>query len=199
MLILARHGRTAANAAGLLQGRMDNPLDDVGHHQATCLGEALGSVDRVIVSPLLRARQTAAPLGLDAEVDERWMEVDYGRFDGVALAEVPAPEWAAWRADPACVMGGGESLVMLLERVQPALEELAEAARRDTVVVVSHVSPIKAAVAWALGVSLDIAWRFQLDQASITRIAFGRTGPSVTSLNETWHLSVPGTAASVAL
>mgnify|MGYP003343543945 CR=1 FL=1 len=68
------------------------------------------------------------------------------------------------------------------------LEELVDAARDRTIVVVSHVSPIKAAVSWALGVGVEISWRCRLDQASITRVAIGPGGPSLASFNETAHL-----------
>ena len=70
----------------------------------------------------------------------------------------------------------------------PACEELLEDARQRTVVVVSHVSPIKAAVAWALGAPDSTAFRCFLDQASITRIDVGRLGPVLRSYNETWHI-----------
>jgi broad specificity phosphatase PhoE len=78
--------------------------------------------------------------------------------------------------------------VELDERVRPALEELAQRAQHEDVVVVSHVSPIKSAVTWALGVGPDATWRCHLDRASICRIAVSSRGPALTSLNETAHL-----------
>ena len=95
MIILVRHGRTALNAAGMLVGRLDPPLDDVGERQAAAIGDALkGGVDRVISSPLLRARQTAARIAADIEVDNRWIEVDYGQYDGVTRdLEFPGERW----------------------------------------------------------------------------------------------------------
>ncbi|HUR76810.1 MAG TPA: histidine phosphatase family protein, partial [Acidimicrobiales bacterium] len=91
MLILARHGRTTANAQRLLLGRMDLPLDDVGAQQAAATGAALAKFDaaplRVIASPLGRAVATARAIAdacgvANVEADERWIEVDYGDFDG---------------------------------------------------------------------------------------------------------------------
>lgn len=189
MLILVRHGRTAANAAGLLQGRADHPLDEVGQAQAARIAVALGDVDRVVSSPLLRARETAAHLGRAVEIDDRWSELDYGEFEGRPLHEVSAQDWARWRADPHFAPPGGESLLALHERVCAALVDLADAARRDTVVVVAHVSPIKSAVAWALGAGVELSWRITVDQASISRVVIGPRGAVLKAFNETGHLA----------
>lgn len=189
MLILARHGRTEANARGLLQGRMDLPLDDEGHRQAEAIGRRLGRVDLVISSPLRRAQETAAHLdGPAATIDERWIELDYGTFDGVPVKDVPRELWAKWRADVTFEPGGGESIFALMNRLVPALEELATTAADATVVVVTHVSPIKGALAWTLGAPAELAWRSHLDQAALTRIAFGGFGPVLHGFNETSHL-----------
>jgi broad specificity phosphatase PhoE len=189
MLVLVRHGRTAANANGLLLGRLDEPLDDVGHAQAAELAKALGYPTRVISSPLRRARETAEALSGDVEIDERWIELDYGEYDGQPVTSVGADVWARWRDDAGFVPAGGESLAALAERVIRACESLIDVARDSDVVVVSHVSPIKTAVAWALGAGAEIGWRSHLDQASITRIALGSRGPLLRSFNETGHLS----------
>ena len=192
MLILVRHGRTAANAAGLLQGRMDPALDEVGNAQAAQIGAFLRSTSTeppvVMSSPLLRARQTAAHIADDVTIDERWQEIAYGVYEGRPLADVGASQWARWRADDHFALEGGESLAALLARVRPALDDLLVLAAERDVVVVSHVSPIKAAIAWALGVGIDISWRCQLGQASISRIAVSGRGPSLVSFNETSHL-----------
>jgi alpha-ribazole phosphatase len=141
----------------------------------------------VISSPLLRARQTAGMLGPPVSVDERWVEVDYGVYDGVPLAEVPPELWDNWRADLDWAPPGGESLAAVGRRVRQACGELiAEAADHD-VVVVSHVSPIKAAVAWALGAPEEILWRMFVDTASICRVAPSPRGASLHSFNETHH------------
>lgn len=189
MLILVRHGRTSANAAGLLQGRMDLPLDTVGVTQAEQLGLAFGGVERVISSPLLRARETALRISDSIEIDQRWQEIAYGAYEGRPQSDVPSAEWERWRSDPDYCVEGGESLAALMERTTAALLDLANDAREQDIVVVSHVSPIKAAVAWALGVGVEISWRSRLDQASVCRIAVGPKGPSLVSFNEVAHLS----------
>jgi broad specificity phosphatase PhoE len=84
---------------------------------------------------------------------------------------------------------GGESIEAMAERVVAACEELVAAAEEEDIVVVSHVSPIKAAVTWVLGVSTETGWRTHLDAASITRVVCGSHGPVLRSFNETGHLS----------
>lgn len=191
MLILVRHGQTAANRSRLLLGRSDVPLTDLGRAQAASTSAAVrasGNVTAVVSSPLIRARETAACFGLPVEIDERWIELDYGGFEGRPLAEVPASLWAQWRADAELVPDGGESLAACGRRVRSACEDLRARAATDDVVVVSHVSPIKAGVAWAIGASDDVAWRLHCDVASITRIAVGGGLPVLRSYNEVGHL-----------
>lgn len=185
MLILVRHGRTALNAAGRLQGRLDVPLDDVGREQALAVANHVGPVDVLISSPLTRAVQTAETFGVPFLIDERWLELSYGRFEGLLSSEALSAEaWERWRDDATYVPLGGESLVDLDVRVRAACEELVDQARDCDVAVVSHVSPIKSAVAWALGAPIDIAWRSHLSQASVCRIEMRPGGPVLTAFNE---------------
>lgn len=192
MLVLVRHGRTAANATGLLLGRLDPSLDETGKEQAALVGKALGPVARVVSSPLARTLETAAHIDAPLVVDERWIELDYGEYDGMPLNEVPAAMWDSWRADADYAPPGGESLRALADRVCEACTELMEEAADQDVVVVSHVSPIKAAVAWALGVDVGISWRTHLHPASITQVGFGRFGPLLRTFNGTAHLAPLG-------
>lgn len=189
MLIVVRHGRTDANASGLLLGRrLDPALDALGERQARALAAAVPDPARVISSPLQRTRQTAAAFGEPVEIDARWIELDYGDLDGTPLRDVPVEVWAAWRADPSLAPGGGESLVDLGVRVRAACADLAEDAARTDIVVVTHVSPVKAALAWALGVGDEVSWRAFVAPASITRIATAGPGPSLHSFNGCAHL-----------
>jgi len=190
VLIVVRHGRTEANASGLLLGRRVDPgLDDVGQRQAAALGKVLGAADRVIASPMRRTRETAAAIGRPVEVDERWIEIDYGSFDGTPLADIPASTWQAWRADLRYTLGdGAESLADLAARVRAAAEDLVDEARTRTVVVVTHVSPIKAVTAWALGVPDGTIWRMYCAPASITEISTAGPTPTLRSYNVTAHV-----------
>jgi broad specificity phosphatase PhoE len=190
VIVLARHGRTQANARGLLLGRTDVALDDLGRRQADGLAGCLASsgIERIVSSPLQRCTTTAevvaARLGCPVELDERWIELDYGEFEGAPLSTVPAETWAAWRGDVSWAPPGGESLAALGVRVRAACEELA---REPGVLVVSHVSPIKAAAAWALGVGDDVTWRMFLAPGSITRIAVRDDRRVLQSFNEVGH------------
>jgi broad specificity phosphatase PhoE len=211
MIVLVRHGRTTANARGVLLGRADPDLDDEGTRQVAAVARACAGLDvaRVVTSPLGRCRATADAIAravaaaraggaagsddfdgaVPMQIDDRWVELDYGELDGRPLSDVPRETWDAWRADVTWRPPGGETLAELGERVRAACAALAaDAAERD-VVVVSHVSPIKAAVAWALGVGDEVAWRLWVAPASISRIGTTGGAPSLRSFNEVGHLN----------
>jgi broad specificity phosphatase PhoE len=192
VLIVVRHGRTTANREGRLLGRLDVDLDDEGRRQAAALARAVGPVDRIISSPLRRTHQTAEAWGSDVELDERWIELDYGDYDGVPMTDVDDEVWARWRADPTFAPPCGESLTDLGARVRTACEDLADEAAERDVVVVTHVSPIKAAAAWALGVGDDVAWRMYVAPASVMQIGISANGPSLRAFNIVGHLDSPG-------
>jgi probable phosphoglycerate mutase len=171
---------------------MDLPLDDEGRIQAMRTGAHIRQNfphARVIASPLRRAVDTARAISDEVEIDERFIELDYGQWDGRAMSDVDPAQWAQWRRDSLFRPPGGESLVELEQRVTPALEQLRLEAQERDVVVVSHVSPIKCAVTWALEVDSHVTWRFHLDRASICRIAVTARGLSVLSMNEVAHLA----------
>jgi broad specificity phosphatase PhoE len=188
VLILVRHGRTQANLEGRLQGRLDQDLDDRGRQQATAIAAYVQDrceVDFVVSSPLRRAMQTAAAFGRPVEVDERWLELSYGEYEGTPHADVPSEVWSRWREDQHFTPEGGESLATLDARVRAACDEMLPRASTANVVVVSHVSPMKSAVAWALGVDIDISFNCHLDQASVCRIAIRGDRPILQTFNET--------------
>ena len=187
-IVVVRHGRTAANAAGLLLGRLDVPLDDRGRAEAAAVAAVLPPPDLVISSPLQRTRETAAAFGAPVEVAEEWIELDYGEWDGRPLDEVPAEAWAAWRVDDDFAPPGGESLGRLTARVHDALDDLVARLDGRRAVVVTHVSPVKAAVGWALDIGPAVAWRTFVAPGSITRVGLGPTGPVLRAFNETAHL-----------
>jgi broad specificity phosphatase PhoE len=190
VIALVRHGRTEANRAGLLLGRADPPLDDTGRAQASALAASFADAPvAVISSPLRRtvatAEAIAAPWGLAVETDERLIELDYGEWDERPLADVPVEAWVRWRDEPTFAPPGGESLADVQRRVATCVAELLERAGDATIVAVSHVSPIKAAAAWALGAGPELSWRLRLDVASITKIVQGPAAPVLVTWNET--------------
>ncbi|MGD0983494.1 MAG: histidine phosphatase family protein [Acidimicrobiales bacterium] len=206
MLFLVRHGQSEANAAGLVIGRTDSPLTELGHRQAVALGDALASrgaaACRILTSPLQRAEQTAEAVaagyarafGPEAlsppEIDGRFVEFDYGELDETPLSGFPPGFWERWRSDPAWRPPGGETLGEVGARVTAACEELSAEAARGDVVVVTHLSPVRAAVVWALGGGPELSWRLSLGVASITRISTaGPFGTQLASFNETGHLA----------
>lgn len=191
MIVLARHGETAANRERLALGRADPPLTDRGREQAAVLADRLGPLEvaTVFTSPLLRARETAAPIaaaaGAELVVDDRLVELDYGEWDQQSFRDLPPEALAQWRNDPTFAPPGGESLRAVGLRVASFCAEMLDG---PTIVAVSHVSPIKAVVSWALGAGEELGWRMFLDLASITRIG-GRDGQgSLLGYNDTSHL-----------
>jgi broad specificity phosphatase PhoE len=193
MIAFVRHGQTELNRGGRLQGRLDAPLSDLGRQQAAALarGFAPQAVTRVLSSPLQRARDTATAIAAEhdreVEIDERLVELDYGDWDGMALADVPAESWAAWRVDADFAPPGGERLSDVSARVRSFCSDVLSA---DLVIAVSHVSPIKAAVCNALQVDERVTWRMQLDVAAVTRIGGRPDGtPYLSSFNDASFVS----------
>jgi broad specificity phosphatase PhoE len=192
VLTLVRHGQSEANARGVMSGRSDAPLTEVGRRQARALAAGLPRPTRLVCSPLVRARQTAELIGADVDVecDARWTEMDYGDLDGQPMTALDGDAWRAWRSDPEHVPAGGESLVAVRARVAAACAELAAEAAVGEVVVVSHVSPIKAAISWALDVGIEIAWRMFLVDAAVCRIDTSGAAPMLLAVNDEAPLQV---------
>jgi len=194
VIVLVRHGETDANRAGLLLGRADPPLNERGRQQAAATAAALRHevAPLILVSPLQRTRETAQLIGdatgTPVTVDERLIELDYGEWDERRVADLLLDTVERWRADPTFAPPGGESLAALRLRVAPVAAEAFEQAADRTVIVVSHVSPIKALILCALGLDDGYAWRLRLDVASICRLGPGPLGPVLFSFNETGHL-----------
>ena len=191
MLVLIRHGESTFNREQRLTGRVETPLTETGEEQARRAGAALGAVHELRSSPLGRAQQTSRLLatGLEPMIDERLVELDFGVYDGLELSQVPKSLWEGYGRDEHFAPPEGESLSSLQQRVTSLMEELfgndGEGARHHDadVVVVSHVSPIKAAVLWALGLPPQATNRFHLSNASLTRIGWGPHGPVVHGFN----------------
>ena len=177
ILILLRHGRTPNNAQARLQGQLDSPLDKVGFEQSAVVGRALRErwpVDRVVVSSRRRTQQTARAAGLadvPTTIDDRWMELDFGTYDGRRIGEVMAELGAAWASDISYEPPGGESMACLHERVGEAVTEIAEEASTRNILVVTHATPIKSAVVCLLGGGAEMIMRLRVSLTSVT--AFG--------------------------
>lgn len=191
VIVFVRHGQTTTNASGLLVGRGDPTLTALGERQARSLGFALESVHEVWTSPLVRARRTAelAWPRLKPIVREEFVEVDYGRWEGRPVNEVTSEQWRALEEHHDLAFEEGESLADVDRRVHGALEELlcddASYLHRahEHLAIVSHVSPIKSALTWALGVAGSVAWRTRLHNGSFTTIASRGPTPTLVHFN----------------
>lgn len=157
MLILLRHGRTPNNADAKLQGQIDSPLDEVGRAQARAAGEFLRrryDVAEVVTSSLARTRQTVDHAGMGhlvSTIDDRWAEIRFGDYDGRRIRDAITDLGRRWAEDVGYEPPGGESLAAMYARVSAACAELIAASVDHDVLVVTHATPIKAAVVWAMG------------------------------------------------
>ncbi len=191
MIILIRHGQSTTNELGLLVGRADPPLTALGRDQARRLAPHLGAVEELWSSPLDRALTTArlAVPHLDPLVKEAFIEVDYGSLDGQRLDSITDDQWRRFEGEHDRPLLDGESLLDVDARVHAELDRLRDDRaswlhREDEhLVIVSHVSPIKSAVTWALGVDGAAAWRLRIDNGSMTWIATRRATPSLIRAN----------------
>jgi len=197
--LLLRHGQTPMSVQKRYAGRSDAPLTDVGVQQAAAAAKRLASASLgvIVTSPLLRTVQTAqevaAVTGAAVVTDDGFRETDFGAWEGLTFAEVrerwPA-ELAAWLADPAVAPPGGESFSDVSARVTAALHRLLAARTGQTVLIVSHVTPIKTLVATALLAPPAALYRMYLDVAALCQIDWYADGPAVLrSFNDTAHLS----------
>ncbi len=198
-VLLVRHGRTAANTAGVLAGRTAGVrLDAVGRTQAGRVGARLAGVPlaAVVTSPLERCRQTARALvaGHDpapaVTVDAALTECDYGRWQGRALADLASePLWSVVQTQPsAAVFPGGESLPAMQARAVAAVRRHDAAVEAEhgpgaVWVAVSHGDVLKAVLADALGMHLDLFQRITVGPASVSVVRYGRHRPDVVATN----------------
>lgn len=198
-VILVRHGRTTANAAGLLAGRADGVrLDDIGAAQANATGLRLAAVPLVgvVSSPLERCRQTAQFI-LDHQpgvpltpIEDGITECDYGQWQGRTLSELSTEKlWATVQAQPSAVtFPGGESMATMQSRAVEAIRRHdaafeAEHGPGAVWVAVSHGDIIKSVLADALGMHLDLFQRINVGPASVSIIRYGASRPSVYATN----------------
>jgi broad specificity phosphatase PhoE len=168
-LLLIRHAPTSATRAAAFPA--DEPLDARGRQQAARLAAALPRRCEVISSPARRCRETAAAAGLEAVVDERIAECDFGTWAGQTLAGVNAADPEAvqsWMLDPGAAPHGGESLSTFSTRIARWLGEQAEHDGR--LAAITHGEVIKAAVVHALGAPLLAFWRIDATPLAVTEL-----------------------------
>ncbi|HWS94483.1 MAG TPA: bifunctional RNase H/acid phosphatase, partial [Mycobacterium sp.] len=181
-LLLLRHGQTELSAQRRYSGRGNPALTDVGRQQAGAAARYMaqrGGIAAVLSSPLQRAYDTAATaakaLGLDVTVDDDLIETDFGAWEGLTFAEAADrdPELhRRWLRDTSTMPPGGETFDSVLDRVLRVRERVIAAHQRSTVLVVSHVTPIKMLLRLALDAGPGILYRLHLDLASLSIAEF---------------------------
>jgi probable phosphomutase (TIGR03848 family) len=198
-VILVRHGRTTANATGVLAGRATGvDLDQIGRDQAALTGDRLAAVPLVAVvsSPLERCRQTARHIldrqtgNPDAPVDLDLIECDYGQWQGRSLTELATEDlWPLVQSHPSAVIfPGGESMAAMQARSVAAIRRHdrafeAEHGPEAVWVAVSHGDIIKSILADALGMHLDLFQRITVGPASVSVVRYGASRPTVHATN----------------
>ncbi|CAM5376244.1 bifunctional RNase H/acid phosphatase [Streptomyces spiroverticillatus] len=201
-LVLLRHGETLLTPEKRFSGSggSDPELSAVGRKQAEAVAASLaarGTIQAVVSSPLTRCRETAdavaSRLGLPVRIEKDLRETDFGAWEGLTFAEVRqryAEDLDDWLASPdAAPTGGGESFAAVAERVEAARERLVKEYAGKTVLVVTHVTPVKTLVRLALGAPPESLFKMELSAASLSAVAYyGDGNASVRLLNDTSHL-----------
>lgn len=198
-LLLVRHGETAWNAAGRLQGQTDLPLSPLGRQQASALAGVVAAetVHALYTSDLRRAWETAQiladPLGLQVQPEPRWREMAFGHWEGLTFAQVQqrdAAALAAWQADPMRVAPpGGETLTQVTDRVRTALDCLVSTCQERTAALVAHGGPLRVLLCLALGLPPQSHWQFMLAPSSLSELRLDAQGAVLMRLNDTHHLT----------
>ena len=197
--VLLRHGETPLSVERRFAGRGDIPLTETGKLQAKAAAQRLaarGGADLIVTSPLQRARLTAdavaAATGAPVQVDDGWIEADFGEWEGLSYAEAMErwpDEVTAWMQDSSVAPPGGESFAAACCRVLAALNRLLGRAEPGRVVVVSHVTPMKTVLRHALLAPPPALRRMYLDVACLCEVDWYADGPAVVrSFNDTAHL-----------
>ncbi|MDH3250507.1 MAG: histidine phosphatase family protein [Acidimicrobiia bacterium] len=194
---LVRHGVTEANKTGRIQGQHCWGLHDEGRHQARLLADWYGSVDRVISSPIRRARETAAVLASANGVtyDERLMEQSFGTWEGVLTSEMSAEDLGILKriyADGEDLPRGhtGETFAALVARLADFVAQISLDPEERTAIV-SHGAAIKAAVAHILGNTTDIQSNLAVSpNTGVTHVAFPPSGPMLIDYAIAPHLEL---------
>ncbi|AQT79649.1 bifunctional RNase H/acid phosphatase [Mycolicibacterium litorale] len=199
-LLLLRHGQTDFSRQRRYSGRGNPELTDTGRQQADVAARYLaqrGGVTAVISSPLQRALDTATAaakaLGLDVVVDDDLMETDFGAWEGLTFTEASERDpdlHGNWLRDTSLRPPGGESFDDVQERVRRARDRIVGDHPGGSVLVVSHVTPIKTLLRLALNAGTSILHRLHLDLASLSIAEFYPDGgASVRLVNQTSYLA----------
>jgi len=196
--ILVRHGETVWNHEGRYQGQIDTPLSPVGIKQGKLVAEALKdvSLDAIYASPLSRSFETAEMCasfhGLEVVKDDRLLEINHGKWEGLYASEIEAlypdllERWRTTVVD--VVMPGGECIENVRQRAMTAFREYVKKHQGQTVLVVAHDAVNKAVLCDILEIEQNHFWQMKQDNTCINVFEYDRGKWRLVLMNSTLHL-----------
>ena len=200
-ILLIRHGQTNSNLTGYYMGWAEEDMNETGYRQARRLSERLAdsSITAIYTSPLKRAMATAqiigAPHKLEPRLNPDLIEINIGEWRGLDAEVIKQrfPQvWHQWRTDPSgVVMPGGESVAQVTKRAICAFEEIVKDNQGKLSAIVTHDIVVKIVICHILGVSNKVHRRFDISNASLTRIRIPEGGPRISTMNDISHLRNP--------
>jgi 2,3-bisphosphoglycerate-dependent phosphoglycerate mutase len=194
-MILMRHGQADNNVNRILVGRhIESHLTEYGKHQVLDTAKYLGeiSIDKVLVSPVVRTIETAEIvceyLGLDYQIDERLYEIELGRLVGMNYEEIISKYGNLFlefytENEAALTPYGVESFASIKQRIKNILDEMAETYSDRNVLMISHLDPIKAAIAIILDLKPEFLYKWQIRNASLTILKNDNKAYTLTGVN----------------
>jgi broad specificity phosphatase PhoE len=197
-LLLVRHGETDWNVQRRYQGKKDVPLNDAGRRQAALVAPRLAryTIDAAYASDLSRAWETAAIIGqalsIEVKPEPRLHEIGFGVIEGLTFDQAQARYPGvipAWVSGENVTPAGGESRHDFAVRVEAFLDELKQAHRNETVLLVAHGGPIRQILRLTLHLPPEGQWYFQIDNASVSELSLYDEQPVIVRLNDTYHLN----------
>jgi probable phosphoglycerate mutase len=194
-MILMRHGQADNNVNRILVGRhIESHLTEYGKHQVLDTAKYLGeiSIDKVLVSPVVRTIETAEIvceyLGLDYQIDDRLYEIELGRLVGMNYEEIISRYGNLFlefytENEAALTPYGVESFASIKQRIKNILDEMAETYSDRNVLMISHLDPIKAAIAIILDLKPESLYKWQIRNASLTILKNDNKAYTLTGVN----------------
>ena len=194
-MILMRHGQADNNVNRILVGRhIESHLTEYGKHQVLDTAKYLGeiSIDKVLVSPVVRTIETAEIvceyLGLDYQIDERLYEIELGRLVGMNYEEIISKYGNLFlefytENEAALTPYGVESFASIKQRIKNILDEMAKTYSDRNVLMISHLDPIKAAIAIILDLKPESLYKWQIRNASLTILKNDNKAYTLTGVN----------------
>lgn len=194
-VLLLRHGATDVMLTHLAGRTAGIPLNAAGRAQADALAQRIGPVAAIYTSPIDRAMETAAAMALQQRQTpitiDGFAEFDFGEWTGASFESLPNdPRWLEFNHARECMRApGGESMSEVQQRALDALRSLVRKHDRQRIAIISHGDVIRALLIYVSGTTIRNYWRFTVDAASITELAWGSEGDErIIRMNDCAHL-----------